>query len=310
MNSKNNIKDILLPEISFIEPSTKLKDIAQIVLSSKAKAAIVGTSKEPLGIITEHDFVRVFTKDIDTTVNVLDIEAREIMTFPLLTIPSSMSYQDALLHFKRNSVNRFVVTKDDFVIGILTYNLLSNFSTGILENLMEQVNIDALTQIKNKAAINQEALKEFEKIQSHSPYTDSSLLFIDIDFFKKINDSYGHLIGDIILKELANILKTEIRQSDEVGRFGGEEFIILLRRTDHQQALRFAQRLRKRVSNFIFNKENHKLHLTISIGIAQLHLGKNIVDVLSKADDALYAAKREGRDRVGFWLDHQLTTQP
>lgn len=129
---------------------------------------------------------------------------------------------------------------------------------------------------------------------------DLSLLFIDIDFFKKINDTYGHNTGDSVLKSLANILINTCRTYDVVSRNGGEEFSILLLDCPMKKALNIAERLRKKVENNFFHiSDNETIHITISIGVSSYPEGTSqIHDLITNADAALYHAKRTGRNKV------------
>ena len=122
---------------------------------------------------------------------------------------------------------------------------------------------------------------------------------IDIDYFKKINDIHGHETGDTVLKEFAHIGKEYIRETDQFGRLGGEEFAILLIKTDMSLALQIAERLRKKIEETVFRIGVIEIKITISMGLANLTEYENTIDLLmSKADEALYRAKRRGRNRV------------
>ena len=122
---------------------------------------------------------------------------------------------------------------------------------------------------------------------------------IDIDFFKKINDTYGHLIGDCVLQQLARILKKNFRTTDCVARYGGEEFAIVMPYAPLNKACRKLEGLRKQVEEFTFcKKEGLNLKVTISIGVYEYKKGMSVKELIEKADENLYAAKRSGRNRV------------
>jgi diguanylate cyclase (GGDEF)-like protein len=121
-----------------------------------------------------------------------------------------------------------------------------------------------------------------------------SLMIIDIDFFKKVNDTYGHIKADELLKRLADVTKKLIRKSDVVARFGGEEFTILLPETNLEKAKKFSVRLKKAIHSDIILK---KYNLTVSGGIAQFKKGDNEKKLKERADKALYEAKETGRDK-------------
>ena len=122
-----------------------------------------------------------------------------------------------------------------------------------------------------------------------------SLIIVDIDFFKKVNDTYGHLTADKILERVARVLEKEVRKYDIVARFGGEEFFIMLPAASLKTAKRIAERLRKAV----FHDNHLKKHkISVSLGIAEYKEMDNLDRISKRADKALYKAKKEGRNRV------------
>ena len=127
-----------------------------------------------------------------------------------------------------------------------------------------------------------------------------ALLAIDIDHFKVINDTAGHLAGDAVLRELAGLLSHTSRGGDVVGRVGGEEFVVVMPETDLAVATMVAERLRRRIASeqFPIQQGVRSIEVTISIGIAALGSADNAATVLKRADQALYRAKRDGRNRV------------
>jgi len=125
-----------------------------------------------------------------------------------------------------------------------------------------------------------------------------SLLFLDIDDFKKVNDTRGHRVGDLVLKALGSYLQDAVRHADLVCRYGGEEFVVLLAETGSEQALISAERLREGVSQIAVELPEEKLHFTISIGVAELQPGMDGDGLVKAADEALYRAKQTGKNRV------------
>lgn len=127
-----------------------------------------------------------------------------------------------------------------------------------------------------------------------------SLILSDIDHFKRVNDTYGHLSGDFILREVANIFKTSCRETDVAGRYGGEEFIILLPETKVEGAIEFAERLRKLLESLTLEYDNVKFNITVSFGVAEFKNDATGSDLIKRADEALYVAKETGRNKVCF----------
>ena len=143
-------------------------------------------------------------------------------------------------------------------------------------------------------------------IESHKTSRPLALIMLDIDHFKKINDTHGHIAGDMVLRETAHLIQTEVRQKrpvaevDSCARYGGEEFIVLLKNCNIQNAaFQVAERIRKKISVHAFEWEGKKIPVTVSLGVASLWLGENVPDVMvHRADEALYRAKEEGRNRT------------
>jgi diguanylate cyclase (GGDEF)-like protein len=156
---------------------------------------------------------------------------------------------------------------------------------------------DAKTGLLNASAWQREADTEIARARrTREPL---ALLIVDIDHFKRVNDTYGHLVGDHVLCEVAAMLRGQLREYDVVGRFGGEEFVILLPGTDVTEARRVAERLRCRISRMAVPADDVMVSVTVSVGVAirSLH-GEDLLDLLAAADVALYQAKALGRDRI------------
>ena len=155
---------------------------------------------------------------------------------------------------------------------------------------------DQLTKIKNRLHIDEILQKQYYRFLRNAE--KCSVILIDIDFFKKVNDTYGHLSGDLVLIEFADILKKHIRNSDIVGRWGGEEFLIILPHTGIQKAKELANKLRELIINFTFTKIKT---ITASFGISELTNGIKIEQLLDNADQALYKSKKNGRDQINLY---------
>jgi two-component system chemotaxis response regulator CheY len=166
------------------------------------------------------------------------------------------------------------------------------------DRIEEIAHQDVLTKLANRRFIMELLDGEIARCKRYS--TPLSAFILDIDHFKQVNDTYGHLSGDAVLRQLGTILSSAVRSSDHVGRYGGEEFLGFLPETDCQGAMVQAERIRKQVEDFIFEIEgNQKLKVTISIGVTSFIADKDTAETfLSRADEALYKAKQAGRNRV------------
>lgn len=165
------------------------------------------------------------------------------------------------------------------------------------QQLQAAARTDAKTGLLNAAAWQREA--DTEIARATRTHEALALLLIDIDHFKRVNDSHGHLIGDQVLVGVANALVGQLRDYDVVGRFGGEEFVVLLPGADTLEACRVAERLRGRVRRLAVPADDATVVVTISVGIALFRThGQDLIDLLASADLALYRAKESGRDRI------------
>jgi diguanylate cyclase (GGDEF)-like protein len=164
--------------------------------------------------------------------------------------------------------------------------------------LQELSGTDDLTKLANRRSFMEQFANEFERAKRYK--SGLSFLILDLDFFKQVNDSYGHLAGDSVLVQIANVMKTSVRSSDLVGRYGGEEFGLLLPETGSKGCRVYAERIRKRIEDTRFDAAANQIHVTVSGGIATYpEITVDSVDELwRKADAALYGAKKKGRNRI------------
>jgi len=166
------------------------------------------------------------------------------------------------------------------------------------ERLEKSAITDPLTGCVNKKETEYLAEKFLKNyLRYNVPF---SVFMLDIDFFKKVNDTYGHLIGDYVLKEVAHEIKNLIRESDICGRFGGEEFLILAPNTKLNGMLKLANRIKNDIENHNFEFENQKIKVTVSIGVTSSSKSDSVFSLIERADEALYDAKRNGRNRVEY----------
>lgn len=166
-----------------------------------------------------------------------------------------------------------------------------------LKRAKEEANIDPLTGLKNRRSF-ERALTEFFRDYKKFGYP-FSVIVLDLDNFKRINDTYGHMAGDRVLKEIGNILKNYLRAKDVPARTGGEEFAIILPGITKEEAMGVAERLRKVIANYTVDYEGIKINPTASFGVAEVSpdIG-SAEEVLKKADENLYKAKRAGKNMV------------
>ncbi len=166
------------------------------------------------------------------------------------------------------------------------------------EEIYRMTIVDGLTQIHNKRALFENLEKELTRARRYE--RQLSLLIFDIDYFKRINDQYGHLAGDYVLRELARVVQERIRRDELFARYGGEEFVVVLPETPLQGAVTLAENLRTRVASHGFVFQGERIPVTISVGCSALKDDKVATDLIQRADEKLYEAKRSGRNRVCY----------
>lgn len=179
----------------------------------------------------------------------------------------------------------------EYLISALLYPLRNAL---LYRDALYAAHKDALTGISNRAALNEVLDREIDLAQRHD--RSLGMIVIDIDHFKEINDTYGHATGDCLLKALAFNAEETIRLSDQIFRFGGEEFVVLLPETDIKGVKRLAERIRRNIEAMESVCEGSCIKITASLGIATLNYDENEEEFFTRADKALYKAKDEGRN--------------
>lgn len=182
------------------------------------------------------------------------------------------------------------------LFAIWSTTIVSYFHLRMLARLEPLATTDQLTGLYNRHYFTSELVKQINIWRRYQ--RPLSILFLDIDFFKKINDNYGHLAGDYALQMLSNICQEAVRDIDTVARIGGEEFAILLPSTAINGAMRTAERIRRGTEAFSFKYDNVSFRMTVSVGVTELSDESwSITEFMKAADEMLYKAKNSGRNR-------------
>jgi diguanylate cyclase (GGDEF)-like protein len=155
---------------------------------------------------------------------------------------------------------------------------------------------DDLTDLYNRRYLMESLGYEISRCRRYR--TPLCLAIFDLDQFKEVNDTYGHTTGDMVLKQVASLMKDRFRKTDVLGRYGGEEFAIVLTETGLDNAMRLCEEVRELVSRYSFGYEHSPIRLTASGGVAYMTRGMDVTDIIEMADKSLYMSKKSGRNRV------------
>ncbi len=287
------------------------------------KAKIVSTYKNLNRLISDNnDIISRLTRRLQTTLDTSDIiqmfakELQTIVDYKQLTF--SVDGQTIITIGERSGSHscQYNLTIDDVNLGSIRFTRKKRFieeelaiieriastlvfplrNANLYQSALQSALRDDLTGFGNKRALDAGLHREAELSVRHK--TPLSIIMLDVDHFKKINDSMGHLAGDKILKDLAATIKKSSRQSDLCFRYGGEEFLVILDDTDAVQAINIAERIRQSVEQYSYNYNGKIVPVTISLGAATFEENESLETFKDRADKALYKAKGQGRNIV------------
>jgi len=206
---------------------------------------------------------------------------------------------------ENGQINHICVT----LLDVTDTSLYQSMLKEARDRLAEASNRDGLTGVYNRRYLEQALAKEFARVKRYEGTL--SLIMLDIDHFKRVNDERGHLAGDEVIRRTAEVISGCIRESDTLGRYGGEEFAVLLPHTKLDGALVLAERLRKCVAAESVTIGNQIIPVTISVGVAELHPDTpNYEQLIQDADTALYKSKEGGRNRVTAFVSPDPVPAP
>jgi len=298
------VKDIMNNKPLNVEPGVPLNLAIPMMVEQERSCLIIVDLNQPIGIITERDITRLASRLLQDP-SLIDAPVESIMTSKPLCVYENSAFKEALMMSSSHQLRHLPVVNDNYELqGVVTQDNLVDAYVRLmaehdaLESNMENLKLlsleDPLTGVGNCRAMEVE-LKHCQA-QSERLENNYAIALLDIDFFKKFNDYYGHQEGDEALKIVAQSTKTVLRDSDRFFRYGGEEFAIVLPNVTLDDA--------ENIMNEIRNNFSHILHggiaainSTFSCGIA-LHKGQNSNELIELADQAMYLAKRAGRNCV------------
>jgi len=270
-------------------------------------------NKEDLVILSDNINCKLLLDTLENGKSILEnlvipdeydfIKKREIGSFICIPL-SSKSRKFGLILIEHKNKNTFTEENLRLVTTICKTVSMAIENAELYANMQELATIDGLTTVYNRVYFHQKFESEF-KLAKDLGY-DLTLVILDIDFFKKFNDTYGHLFGDVVLKSVAQTVKNNLRATDTVARFGGEEFVIILPRTTVQEAFEKVESLRQKIANNIVKDNLISASVTASFGIACFpETSANQIELIRDADNALYKAKDSGRNciKISKYID-------
>lgn len=200
--------------------------------------------------------------------------------------------------FKTNLVNLLGIFDETLYLLGSAISIPIISSQWLQQRLTYHANYDSVTQLYNRRAMMELGSQLIQQMGTSSS-EKTALALLDIDYFKKINDQYGHLTGDMVLKQVAALIQSNATEKDLISRYGGEEFIALLPHRTSGQAYSWAEQLKKQIEKRVMIIDGHHINITVSIGLVEFHNKQNMLtDTIQKADIALYQAKHNGRNQV------------
>lgn len=250
------------------------------------------------------ELIKIFTKEVQRVLSVggvlyqepahgVDVEigaqCRHTLSYALVLFEQSLGN---IRFFRTSAFSELECQKIERMLTTLVYPLRNAFK---YMQAIQSSFLDGLTGVKNRAAFDNALQREIEL--AHRQNSDLSVVVLDVDYFKKVNDTFGHAAGDQVLIKIAKTLEASVRRSDMVFRYGGEEFVAILSYTSEEGAKLLADRVREEISELNI-LELERRQVTASLGIASLNEQDDAKSIFKRADAALYQAKDLGRNRV------------
>jgi diguanylate cyclase (GGDEF)-like protein len=299
----------------WVKSDMKTSDLLQEMTSKQYESVVIVENFKPIGIFTTKDIIRMIKNNQN-----LELSVSFYMSSPVDTISKNCSVKEALEFIKEKHYKRVVVIDEEGKMsGIITQKELISLSysrwamlikehheelTQINASLLnkskkyeEMASTDSLTGLYNRGKFLEVYLSSYKTMQERG--NSMSFILVDIDYFKKVNDTYGHNVGDEVLVLIAHELQKTLRNIDIVCRWGGEEFVVLLPATEVENAAALAEKLRAHIESLVLQKVER---VTASFGVTKIYVEDDIKSVVERADKALYDAKKSGRNMVKVLL--------
>ncbi len=285
------VKDVMTVEPITISPDKAITSVIELMSSLEIGSVIVENQGKVVDIITQRDVIYALSHNCEK-LKIKEFIEKCKPKRELKIISTTATVYEAMEIMEKEKIKHLpVVDERGNIVGIIT-------ATDILHRVTHVALVDPLTKIYNRRYLDVLLFKLRKRL-------GFSILMLDIDDFKKINDNYGHTFGDKVLINLGKVLLSCIRNYDDAIRYGGEEFLVVLYRAGLQDAKQVAERIRTKFYESKY-EEVPGLKISVSIGIACGVNGDNLWDVIKKADKALYQAKRKGKNRSEVYCEEKV----
>lgn len=297
------IKSIMSRSVITGKRNTPLVKICRLMKEKYIGSVVIVEGRRPVGIVTERDIVNAV---VDYGDSIVELNARDIMKAPVFTQSPETEIHTATESMKNRRIRRIPVTRKDRIVGIVTYGDILRFMKKELadshvqvKKLKGEVDRDGLTGVFTQKYFRDALKREVKRVKRYGG--SLSLLMIDIDHFKDINDTYGHDAGDLVLVRIVSLIRENVRDINIICRYGGDEFAVIAPISDVHGAQRMGERLRKTAEKTVFTYKRKRIKAMLSIGIASwsstMKTGQGLIIA---ADQALYKSKHNGRNIVSF----------
>jgi len=278
-------------DVKCISPSSTLRETAETLLKHRVGALVVAdASNKMVGIVSERDLVQVVASRDPEAANV---PVSQVMTRKVISCTSDDEVAFILRLMNEHGIRHMPVLEHGELVGMLSIREL----TTAYEMLQVEASTDPLTRVSNRRTFIRTLRQECSKARRYDH--PLAVAMLDIDHFKKVNDTHGHDAGDRVLRAISAMIVSEFRSIDFVGRMGGEEFAMVFPETTLAGAKIACERLVTNIRSARIPANHKKISITVSIGVAEASTKvPEGADLLKRADELLYVAKNNGRDRI------------
>jgi diguanylate cyclase (GGDEF)-like protein len=282
-------KKNLVFEIVVGNSGKKLKDMS--IKIGEGIAGWVAKTGEPL-LVADVSQDKRFTKKVDKKTK---FSTESVICVPLKSRGKILGVIELI-----NRKSKQLYDESDLLILLIIadYAAIALENAKYVQKVQELTITDDLTKLYNSRYLHDFLDLEMKKVARYGEHL--SIIFMDLDYFKQVNDTYGHLVGSQLLVDIAKVIRSKLRDIDFAARYGGDEFVIVLSHTNKKNSLLVAKRIRKAINDTVFLKsEGLKINITASYGIASIpEDAENKVELIKLADQAMYAVKASGRDNI------------